>query len=695
MPKGLTRLPSRVTQYVCASMDDAPTDLELIDLEGAVGDREAPRQREDGRSNAYRPGGSRGTGAWARRVLVLVLVGIGGWSLLAYQQLADLRGDLFLARDQLDRAVAAIGDGDVVAAADLLARSRAAFGAVPDRVGSPLVAPVRLIPNLRRTLDAVADLATGAEAVAGVGVDVTDVLDFEAGGLGALTPDDGRIPIETFQELLPVLTAAEDALAGATALVERVPRSGIDARVRDARDAFLAIAEPAAEQIATAGRLAQLIPVAFGSDGPRSYAVLAANPTESRGSGGFLGAYTIMEADAGVLSFSEARPTEDLRVLPRGQIPWPDPSLEARYDAYGGSGFVRNLNMTPDFPSAATALERYYEAATGDSVDGVIAVDPFAFEALLRIAGPIEVPGYGMVGPEEVVEFVSHEAYSVITDPDERKRLIGLVATVALQGFLDTPENVSPAAIMTALGAMVDRQSVLVHAADQDEQALLTALGVTGPLGGGTAQEGDLLAVHLNSGSPSKVDYWLERRLRYDVVLAPGGLTVGTLSTGFINNAPTSGEPGYMIGTGIPPLDVGDVLSFVSTYCREDCRFVETPDSGFDDLPSEEGRELGFGVSSTWMRLPSGQQRELIWSYSTPGGWVTEGLDRVYRLHYDHQTTIIPTLVQVGVEVPEGFEPASVPDGTRIEGSRVVVAVDAVTDTDLEFVFAPDASQSG
>lgn len=675
-------------------MHDAHTDLELIDLQAA---RDHEDQQGGNRARAADTATRRRAGRPTRSAAAVVLAAVvlGVWGLLAYRQIDEVRVDLVTARDQLDQALVAFGDGDLTAAADLLVRSGEVFSAVPDRVSGPVVAPARLVPHLGRTLDAVADLAVGAEAVVTVGLDVTQVLDVDDGGLGALAPADGRIPIDTFEALAPVLAEAEIALAEAVVLVEGVPRSGIDAQVRDARDEFLGLAGPAADQLTNASRLAEILPVAFGGNGPRSYMVVAANPTESRGSGGFLGAYTVMEAADGLLSFSEVRPTQELPVLPRGQIPWPDASLEERYDAYGGAGFVLNLNMTPDFPSAAAALENYYSAATGAVVDGVIAVDPFAFEALLRIAGPVEVPGYGTVGPDEVVEFVSHDAYSVILDPDERKRLIGLVATAALQGFLASPADASPTALIAALGEMVDRGSVLMHSVHEEEQLVLEDLGVAGALGGGSGQRGDMLAVHLNSGSPSKVDYWLERRLRYDVVLAPGGLTASTLSTGFINNAPTSGEPGYMIGNGIAPLDAGDVLSFVSIYCREGCRFFEIPDAGFDGLETEEGSELGFGVSSTWMRLPSEQQRELIWSYSTPDGWTTEGLNRVYRLHYDHQPTIIPTQLQVGVEIPEGFEATTVPEGASIQEGRVVVVLDAVSDTDLVIVFAPVGSQPG
>lgn len=669
-------------------MDDPYADLEVVDLTPA-GDQEeatvsAADQGQD-RSAAQR---SRWLGRGTGLALLALAVGLcAGWAYVGYRHLGVVRDDLFEAREKLDQAAIALRDGDFDTARTFLQPAKDTFASVPGRVDAPQVLPAKVVPEIRRTLQAVSDLAVAADLVAGVGLDVTEQLGGNADGLGALTPKDGRVPVQALADFAPVLSDAETAVLQAQQVVTDVPRSGIDPAVRQARDSFMELIDPVAAQVTTASQAIRITPALFGQDEPRRYMVVAANPTESRGSGGFFGAYTIMEAVQGELSFSPVRPTQDLQNVPRGQIPWPDESLHERYDKYGGTGFFLNLNMTPDFPAAATAIENFYRESTGEQIDGVIAVNPFAFEALLGIAGPVDVPGFGTVGPDAVVEFVSHDAYSAITDPEERKRLIGLVATAALGGFLDNPGEVSAEQVLTAVGQMVTSESFLMHAADIEEQAVLEQLGVAGRLGGG--HQGDVVGVFLNSGSPSKVEYWLQRSLHYDVTLAPNGQAVGTLTTGFSNGAPTTGEPAYMVGAGNPPLDVADVLSFVSVYCAPGCRFHEIPDAGFDGLATERGTELGFGVTSSWMQLASGEARELRWTYATPGAWGMRGLNQAYRLHYDHQPMIIPTQLEIRVDIPQGYDVLEMPADSRVEDQMVLIDTSATTDLDFELVFAP------
>ncbi len=671
-------------------MDEPHLDLEVVDLAPAQGQSQVKASSNDHWREHSTGARSRRFGRGSGLALLALALGLSvGWAYVAYRHLGSVRDDLFSARGQLDQAATALKDGDFDTAQTFLQSAKDTFATVPDRVAAPQVFPAKVVPEIRRTLNAVSDLAVAADLVAGAGLDVTGQLGAGSGGLGALTPKDGRVPVEALAELAPVLIEAETAVLDAQTVVTDVPRSGIYPAVREARDSFLTLIDPVVDQVITASRAIQITPALFGQDGPRRYMVVAANPTEARGSGGFFGAYTIMEAVDGQLTFSPVNPTQDLEAVPRGRIPWADESLEERYDKYGGTGFFLNLNMTPDFPAAATAIERFYRESTDEQIDGVIAVNPFAFEALLGIAGPVDVPGFGSVGPNEVVEFVSHDAYSAITDPEERKRLIGLVATAALGGFLDNPGGVSADEVLTAVGDMVTSESFLMHTADADEQTVLEQLGVAGRLGGGRESEGDVLGVFLNSGSPSKVDYWLQRRISYDVSLAPNGQAVGTLTTGFSNGAPTTGEPTYMVGGVSPPLDVGDVLSFVSVYCAPGCRFHEVPDAGFEGLVTERGTELGFGVTSTWMQLKSGEDRDLLWTYATPSSWKMRGLNRVYRLHYDHQPMITPTQLQVRVDIPPGHDVAEMPPESQIENQTVVINAAPTTDLNFELVFSP------
>ncbi|MEE8603226.1 DUF4012 domain-containing protein [Euzebya tangerina] len=665
-------------------IDDA-AGLETVDLEDDVGDvAPLPSQRVYGGQRSSR---RRRPWGWVAALGALILAALGVWGWLAYDELTGVRDGVTAARSDLIAARDALTAGELPAAEARFASASQRLAEVPDALSGPTVAPVRLIATYRRTLDAVGDLALAATLVSDAGGAVTAQLDAGDGGLGALAPTDGRIPVDALADLAPVLEEAAEDVAAAQAIVLDVPSSGIDAQVRDARAEFLALLEPAEGQLRTASGVAEVLPALFGAEGPRRYLVVASNPTEARGTGGFFGAYLLMDADDGQLSFTPTTDLYELPSLPRGTLEWPDESLEERYDIYGGSGFLPNINMTPDFPSAATLLENYFRESQDSTLDGVLAIDPFAFESLLRISGPVELEGLGQIDADNVVEFVSHGAYSELTDPDERKRLIGAVAQASLQGFLANPGGTSASVVISSLAEMVARQSLLVYASDSEEQAIITELGLAGRLSDGDT--GDFLGIFLNSGASYKIDYFLQRTVDYDVVLGPDGVAVSTLLTGFDNQAVLEGEPGYMIGFGDPPLDVGDALSFISVYCAPGCDFFEVPDNGFEGLETEEGIELGHPVRSTWMLTPAGQSRQLAWSYQTPDAWTSRGADRVYTLRYRHQTTIRPVELHVTVAIPDGFEASELPEGASVEDGAVDLRLDATRDLDLQIVFSP------
>ena len=59
----------------------------------------------------------------------------------------------------------------------------------------------------------------------------------------------------------------------------------------------------------SAARAAELIPPMLGADGKRRYFLAFQNPAESRGTGGLLGAYGVLEADQGASTCVISGPT--------------------------------------------------------------------------------------------------------------------------------------------------------------------------------------------------------------------------------------------------------------------------------------------------------------------------------------------------------------------------------------------------
>ncbi|WP_108666741.1 DUF4012 domain-containing protein [Euzebya rosea] len=665
-------------------------DIEVIDLRQRVETlprqtRLVPPTERDGRGSVGRSPRRRWAGAVVGALLVVGLA----WAGVAALTLLRIRGDVGDTRTALLDARSVLTAGEVERAAELFGIAAADLRDLPDRVTGPAVWPARLVPTYNRTLDAVAELGRAGGLAAAAAGQVAEVLAEGEGGLGALTPRDGRVPVDRIAALTPMLEAAAADVGTALQMARDVPTTGVDDAVVEGRREFIEVLEPTADQLALGAEVTEVLPRIFGADGPRRYVVMASNPTEARGTGGFFGGYTVMEADNGELSFGPVGETLDLPVPPDPSVvEWVDPSLEERWALYGGSTRIRSINMTPDFPSAAGMVENYWASVLGDPVDGVIAVDPFAFEAMLEINGPIQVGDLGEVSSTEVVEFVSHSAYSLIGNPIERKRLIGNVAAQTLQGFLDGPGDVTPAAVLDALGSMTARDSLLIHSVHPDEQALLEEANLAGKLEAGP---GDMLAIILNSGSGSKIDYFLDRTVRYDVALEDDGVATGVVSAGFVNTAPTSGELAYMIGPPDTPVDfgAGDNVTYVSVYTAPGTTFFETPDIGYADLPTSSSIELGFPVASTWMLIPSGQSRELIYSWSTPGAWTEEGDEVVYALRYIHQTAVRQTEVEVRVAVPDGMDAVDLPPGAEVVDGEVILTLEPQSDVDLEVRFAP------
>ena len=51
--------------------------------------------------------------------------------------------------------------------------------------------------------------------------------------------------------------------------------------------------------------------------------------------------------------------------------------------------YMQDVNLTPDFPTAAATAQAMWERKTGQRVDGVISMDPVALGYVLDATGPV------------------------------------------------------------------------------------------------------------------------------------------------------------------------------------------------------------------------------------------------------------------------------------------------------------------
>jgi hypothetical protein len=379
--------------------------------------------------------------------------------------------------------------------------------------------------------------------------------------------------------LAPIIARVAETATTAVEEIEASPASGRFEQVVDARERVLELLGPIAEQADSAALLAAELPRFLGSDGPRTYLFGAATPAELRGTGGFIGSVALLRVDQGALEFGTFEPSSDLPDLPPDELPPPVPEDAERWSRYGGTGLFVNLNRTADFPSAAQAMLAHWEATRDMRLDGMVVVDPFAFEALLELSGPTEVPEYGVtLDAGSVVTFVTNEAYDTFEDATERKEVLGEVAAATFGRFLAGDVEVAPQATVSRFAELVEEGHLVAYTADPSTQSALVSAGVAGGLGApdGTSP-GDVVNVALNSGTASKVDFFAERTVEIETSLLADGGTRSTLELTVENEAPTSGVVKYVIGPNNPDLEAGDNLLDVSVYLSPQAQFTEVP----------------------------------------------------------------------------------------------------------------------
>lgn len=644
-------------------------------MKPAIDEQVSPPAEEGGRNRRR-----------SRALTILVaLAALLGWAAFVAVSVLTARTEMTAARQLAEDGRSALFEGDVEAAHLDLAQAAVSFTRAERRLSNPALLPLRVVPIVSANVEAATVLAEAGALTAAAGEAVTGAITGLPGGVRAFVPQAGAIPLTPLVELAPVLRLADGLLVEARDLATSAPANGLVAPLADARAEFLSLIDQAVDAVSTATALVDVLPAFLGLDGPRRYFLGSSNPAELRGTGGLVGAYAILTVDDGKLDIGSFSPPYDLPNLEPHELAAPNADYAARYDRFGGAGFWQNLNMTPDFPSAALAIRTLYAAVTGEPIDGVIVVDPNMLAGLLALTGPAAIPGGGTVDADTVVAYVSNEAFAELTDADERKLLLGAVAAGALDAFLRGEGEASPVEAIRVLGDAAGGGHLLLNAADPDIQVAFEAAGVAGRL---LDPDGDYLAAVVNNAANNKVDFYADRLVHYQVELHEDGSAAATAAVELTNDAPVEGPAAYVIGPSVEGAVAGDNRSLLSVYCASGCRRTGFRRSLGDGALREE-TELGHPVFTTMVPLHSGESERIEIDWELERAWDQDGQGGMYRLTVQDQPTLRPTRLIVEVALPPGMTISSVSDGVETGDGRAFWDGIATRTTIIEVAFAP------
>jgi hypothetical protein len=581
----------------------------------------------------------RQVGLGAALLLVVIAAGAGIAMLLAYPNLNR-------AIDQTREGRRLLDQTELTAAADTFDQASDSFASAERSLNAPWALPARLVPVLSQHTQVVSHSS-------GSGKDLS--LSASTAAISApyqeLRPSAGQIDLATTEKMRGPVTASVDDLRAARDqladdrspwLVEPLDRQLT--LFADELDDSLPEAELAAQAL-------EVAPSLLGSDGPRRYLVLFTSPAETRFLGGFAGAYGILTAQNGKVTFDESGNIGDLndrsdaetRVLPdfAGRAEY-----DARYGRFFPARFLQNLTVSPDFPTDAFVTRDLYRQVTGETLDGVIVADPYALAGFLELTGPVDVEGLDFrINADNALDYLLVDQYvKYADDNEERRERLGDVADATFDA-LTSRELPGPARVGKVLGPAVHEKHLMVWTFDEQDQLLFDRIGASGRFTPST--ESDFFSLRTSNGGPNKIDTFLERSVIYDVTYdARNGTTSATATIRLINRSPTL-LPDYVIGNagGEPP---GTNVMYLSFYSPLDLRSAKV-----DGAPRATSAlsEFGINVYSLPLAIPPATTMTVTLDLA---GELRSGA--MYELTASSQPLVAPDQVAITVRAaPDGW----------------------------------------
>lgn len=603
-----------------------------------------------GRLRAWRASRRVRRGALAALILGIFALPalLGAISLLkakaAFEQAIVQAGSLNIAEARL-----AFSDGERFAAT------------AEERLNTPIVRLAGKLPVIGNDVRTVRALATAAREMAPAALKALATADVFPRGpnnrpqLGLVG---GKLDLTPWPGAALELKTAAAQMRTSIAKIDRMPSDGLLSPVRRARSTLVVQGKQAAKSLDTASDAISLVPHFFGADRPRTWFLFIQNPTELRGTGGFLGAYGILRADAGKLDLERF---DSNFTLPAITAPPPAEAEFARhYDQFGSRTFWPNANFTPDFPTAAKLMANLWTQGTGQPIDGVIAIDASGLNSMLGLVGPIDVPPFGEMNSSTFLPFALNEAYIRFPERADRVRAlleVGLgVWSRVLVGNLSNLSNQ-----VGTLAQMITNKRIQIWSPEKQE--VIERLGLGGQL---RPEPGaDFLMVVGNNAGGNKLDYYSRRSISYRVGFKSNLTSTAQVDVRVANTAPLTGLPPYVLG--LYPEFPSGLLRAVTSIFMPQGSLLQRATVNDEIVPDLKGHlEKNLQAVTAYVPVPS--RSASTFSVSTSRQVTTPG---TYRLLVQQQPSLHPDQFNLEIELPPGSSVSQVTQGMQVQGNRV------------------------
>jgi len=551
---------------------------------------------------------------------------------LGYNDLRRVRSDVSGARATLQQS---INDPSLLRTPDGRARVRTQIDAAIASLGSartrarhslPL-SVVRVVPGLRAQRAGLLTLVDDAGTAAAGAHDLLAQVDSL---VSRSQLRDGEIPVDGVRELNRDLVQVADRIRP---LVRST--SGLWGPVADARREFDEVASSSVGRLDQGAEAVKAATTFLGADGDRRYLIAVQNNAEMRDQGAVL-QYVVVRFSSRRLVFERSGSIEDLRLTTPAPTPLP-PGTDQVFGPIRPTQTWQSVNASADFPLSGRAMSDMYRQATGQDIDGVIAVDVPALGALLRVVGPVATPGQAeLVSADNVNQILLHDQYegvAVNAPQSARRERLGDVTDGVINRL--TGGSFDAVALGRELGDAAQGGHFRLWSKVAAEQDVFVRTGLAGAPAAVNPDRTFHMAVE--NGTATKLDYYVKPSVRQEVELTAQGTAVVRTTVSVDNRAPVDAPPSYAFGPdGVTQAKPGDYVAWMLLWGP-----VGSTQQG-------SVGESGLELSQYFVPVAAGQHRELTFETVIPHAVRDGHLD----LRFVPQPRSEPVDLQVHLKAP-------------------------------------------
>lgn len=364
--------------------------------------------------------------------------------------------------------------------------------------------------------------------------------------------------------------------------------------------------------------------------GKKDYLLLFQNNMELRATGGFIGSVGFLTLNNGRLENLEISDVYTIDGQLKGHV---EPPPEIRKHFSQPNYFFRDSNFDPDFASTAIQAEWFLDKSIGRHVDGVIGINLFLIEDLLKAVGPVTLPDFN----REVITsdnlFVKAQVFinqDFFAGSTQKKDFLSSVAT-EIQKKLMSPD-ISYLKILILFTKSLEEKNLIFYFNDPELQKDFENLGWAGRIFNvrciNVSEKcfPDYLSIIESNFGINKANYFVSKSITISKNIASNGALTTDLTLNYSNqsreNLLQGGEYTNYLRLFLPKS-----ISFISASYNDENLLT----TNFD-ISSYQNDKVVYGIL---LKVPQNSIKKFKFTYSL-SLQLTQS-DKFYQFYFQKQ----------------------------------------------------------